>query len=123
MEGTLAASVADHAVALVGYAQRFRIMGSLALSMCQFAAGRVDAVVNNHLAATGEAGISIAVARHGALVFRRGYGLARRDIGERMLAAEAASLGLSSGRTGAAASRTGTTRRSGPAPPSASRNF
>ena len=44
MEGTLAASVAGHAEALVGYAQRFRIMGSLALSMCQFAAGRVDAV-------------------------------------------------------------------------------
>jgi myo-inositol-1(or 4)-monophosphatase len=44
MEGTLSASVADHAVALVGYAQRFRITGSLALSMCQLAAGRVDAV-------------------------------------------------------------------------------
>jgi myo-inositol-1(or 4)-monophosphatase len=44
MEGTLAASVADRAEALVGYAQRFRIMGSLALSMCQLAAGRVDAV-------------------------------------------------------------------------------
>jgi myo-inositol-1(or 4)-monophosphatase len=44
MEGTLAASVADHAEALVGYAHRFRIMGSLALSLCQLAAGRVDAV-------------------------------------------------------------------------------
>jgi myo-inositol-1(or 4)-monophosphatase len=44
MEATLSASVADYAEALVGYAQRFRIMGSLALSMCQFAAGRVDAV-------------------------------------------------------------------------------
>jgi myo-inositol-1(or 4)-monophosphatase len=44
LEGTLAASIADHAEALVGYAQRFRIMGSLALSMCQLAAGRVDAV-------------------------------------------------------------------------------
>jgi myo-inositol-1(or 4)-monophosphatase len=44
MEGTLAASVADHAVGLVGYARRFRIMGSLALSLCQLAAGRVDAV-------------------------------------------------------------------------------
>ena len=44
MEGTLAASVADHAEALVGYAQRFRITGSLALSLCQLAAGRVDAV-------------------------------------------------------------------------------
>jgi myo-inositol-1(or 4)-monophosphatase len=44
MEGTLSASVADHAEALVGYAQRFRIMGSLALALCQLAAGRVDAV-------------------------------------------------------------------------------
>ena len=41
------ASVADHAEALVGYAQRFRIMGSLALSMCQLAAGRVDAVCSS----------------------------------------------------------------------------
>ena len=44
LEGTLSASVADKAEALVGYAQRFRIMGSLALSLCQLAAGRVDAV-------------------------------------------------------------------------------
>jgi myo-inositol-1(or 4)-monophosphatase len=44
LEGTLAAAVADKAVALTGYAQRFRIMGSLALSLCQLAAGRVDAV-------------------------------------------------------------------------------
>jgi myo-inositol-1(or 4)-monophosphatase len=44
MEGTLAASVADHAEALVGYAQRFRIMGSLAITLCHLAAGRVDAV-------------------------------------------------------------------------------
>jgi myo-inositol-1(or 4)-monophosphatase len=44
MEGTRAVSIADHAEALAGYAQRFRVMGSLALSLCQFAAGRVDAV-------------------------------------------------------------------------------
>jgi myo-inositol-1(or 4)-monophosphatase len=44
MEGTLSASVADKAEALVGYAHRFRILGSLALSLCQLAAGRVDAV-------------------------------------------------------------------------------
>jgi myo-inositol-1(or 4)-monophosphatase len=44
MEATLAASVADHAEALVGYAHRFRITGSLALSLCHLAAGRVDAV-------------------------------------------------------------------------------
>jgi myo-inositol-1(or 4)-monophosphatase len=44
LEGTLSTSVADKAEALVGYARRFRIMGSLALSLCQLAAGRVDAV-------------------------------------------------------------------------------
>jgi myo-inositol-1(or 4)-monophosphatase len=44
LEGTLASAVADKAVPLVGYAQRIRMMGSLALSLCQLAAGRVDAV-------------------------------------------------------------------------------
>ena len=44
LEGTLATSVAEKAEALAGYAQRFRVMGSLALSLCQLAAGRVDAV-------------------------------------------------------------------------------
>jgi myo-inositol-1(or 4)-monophosphatase len=44
LEGTLSASVSAKAQALAGYAQRFRIMGSLALSLCQLAAGRVDAV-------------------------------------------------------------------------------
>jgi myo-inositol-1(or 4)-monophosphatase len=44
MEGTLSTSVAAKAEALVAYARRFRIMGSLALGLCQFAAGRVDAV-------------------------------------------------------------------------------
>ncbi|MDQ3778024.1 MAG: hypothetical protein M3310_04045, partial [Actinomycetota bacterium] len=43
LEGTLASSVAEHVPALVGYAERFRITGSLALSLCQLAAGRVDA--------------------------------------------------------------------------------
>jgi myo-inositol-1(or 4)-monophosphatase len=44
LEATLSTSVAEKAEALAGYAQRFRIMGSLALSLCQLAAGRVDAV-------------------------------------------------------------------------------
>jgi myo-inositol-1(or 4)-monophosphatase len=43
LEGTLSASIAEKATALAGYARRFRIMGSLALSLCQLAAGRVDA--------------------------------------------------------------------------------
>src|SRR6266540_1543675 len=36
--------VADKAAAVVGLAYRLRIMGSLAISLCHFAAGRVDAV-------------------------------------------------------------------------------
>jgi myo-inositol-1(or 4)-monophosphatase len=44
LEATVAASVADKAVAFAPLAKRIRIMGSLALSLCYLAAGRVDAV-------------------------------------------------------------------------------
>jgi myo-inositol-1(or 4)-monophosphatase len=43
-EATLNASVAEKAAQMVGFAYRLRIMGSLALSLCHLAAGRVDAV-------------------------------------------------------------------------------
>jgi myo-inositol-1(or 4)-monophosphatase len=43
-EATLTSSVAEKASAVVGLAYRLRIMGSLALSLCHVAAGRVDAV-------------------------------------------------------------------------------
>jgi len=43
-EATLTASVAEKAAAMVDLAYRLRIMGSLALSLCHLAAGRVDAV-------------------------------------------------------------------------------
>ena len=43
-EATTTAQVADKAAAMVGSAYRLRIMGSLALSLCHLAAGRVDAV-------------------------------------------------------------------------------
>jgi myo-inositol-1(or 4)-monophosphatase len=43
-EATLTSSVAEKAAAMVGVAYRLRIMGSLALSLCHLAAGRVDAV-------------------------------------------------------------------------------
>jgi myo-inositol-1(or 4)-monophosphatase len=43
-EATLTSSVAEKAAQMVGFAYRLRIMGSLALSLCQLAAGRVDAV-------------------------------------------------------------------------------
>ena len=44
LEATRSSLVADHAPALTGLAERLRIMGSCALSLCHFAAGRVDAV-------------------------------------------------------------------------------
>ncbi len=43
-EATLTAAVAEKAAAVVDLAYRLRIMGSLALSLCHLAAGRVDAV-------------------------------------------------------------------------------
>ena len=43
-EATLTSLVAERAAALTGLAQRLRVMGSLALSLCHLAAGRVDAV-------------------------------------------------------------------------------
>jgi myo-inositol-1(or 4)-monophosphatase len=43
-EATTTAQVAERAAAMVGSAYRLRIMGSLAISLCHLAAGRVDAV-------------------------------------------------------------------------------
>jgi myo-inositol-1(or 4)-monophosphatase len=43
-EATLTSLVAEKAASVVGLAHRLRIMGSLALSLCHLAAGRVDAV-------------------------------------------------------------------------------
>ncbi|MDQ4081720.1 MAG: hypothetical protein M3123_02360 [Actinomycetota bacterium] len=43
-EGTTTTSIAERAPAVVGVARRLRIMGSLALALCQLGAGRVDAV-------------------------------------------------------------------------------
>ena len=46
LEGTSAVYVADYAERLRGLAERLRIMGSLALSLCHLAAGRIDAVLS-----------------------------------------------------------------------------
>ena len=46
LEATRTVLVAEHAPALTGIAERLRIMGSLALSLCHLAAGRVDAVAS-----------------------------------------------------------------------------
>ncbi len=44
LEGTTTAAIADAVPGLRGVAKRLRVMGSLALSLCHLAAGRVDAV-------------------------------------------------------------------------------
>ena len=46
LEATKTALVAEHAPALTPIAERLRVMGSLALSLCHLAAGRVDAVAS-----------------------------------------------------------------------------
>jgi myo-inositol-1(or 4)-monophosphatase len=44
LEATKTVLIAEHAPALTPIAERLRVMGSLALSLCHLAAGRVDAV-------------------------------------------------------------------------------
>ena len=44
LEGTTTAAIAEAIPAMRGLAERVRVMGSLALSLCHLAAGRVDAV-------------------------------------------------------------------------------
>jgi myo-inositol-1(or 4)-monophosphatase len=45
-EATLTSTIAEKAGAMVGVARRLRVMGSLALSLCHLAAGRLDGVVS-----------------------------------------------------------------------------
>ena len=45
-EGTTTTAIADRVAHTVGVAGRLRVMGSLALSLCHLAAGRVDGVVS-----------------------------------------------------------------------------
>ena len=45
-EGTTTPAIADRVLHVVGLAGRVRVMGSLALSLCHLAAGRVDGVVS-----------------------------------------------------------------------------
>jgi myo-inositol-1(or 4)-monophosphatase len=45
-EGTTTPAIADRVAHAVGIAGRLRVMGSLALSLCHLAAGRIDGVVS-----------------------------------------------------------------------------
>ncbi|HET8742335.1 MAG TPA: inositol monophosphatase family protein [Gaiella sp.] len=69
LEGTTTAAIADAVPALRGVAKRLRVMGSLALSLCHLAAGRVDAVCCLKPAR------SVDVAAAQLLVRERGYAI------------------------------------------------
>jgi len=75
-EATLTSEVADRAAAFTGVAHRLRIMGSLALSLCHLAAGRVDAVCSL------KPFRSVDVAAGQLLVRERGLALAQADVDE-----------------------------------------
>jgi myo-inositol-1(or 4)-monophosphatase len=96
-EGTTTAFIAEWAPAVAGVATRLRVMGSLALSLCHLAAGRVDAVCSLKPARS----IDIAAAQ--LLVRERGYaielfedppfGAAPLDLGQRSRVVAAGSQG------------------------------
>ncbi len=75
-EATLTSEVAERAAAFTGVAYRLRIMGSLALSLCHLAAGRVDAVCSL------KPFRSVDVAAGQLLVRERGLALAQADLDE-----------------------------------------
>ena len=68
-EATTTALIAEKASSLLGVAERLRIMGSLALSLCHLAGGRVDAVCSL------KAARSIDIAAAQLLVRERGYAI------------------------------------------------
>ncbi len=68
-EATTTQFVSDHASQMVGLAHRLRVMGSLAISLCHLAAGRVDGVVSLKPAR------SVDIAAGQLLVRERGLGI------------------------------------------------
>jgi myo-inositol-1(or 4)-monophosphatase len=94
LEGTTTEAIADVVPSLRGVAHRLRVMGSLALSLCHLAAGRLDAVCCLKPARS----IDIAAAQ--LLVRERGlaielfedppFGAAQLDLGQRSRVAAAA---------------------------------
>ena len=68
-EATTTSFVADHAASMVGVAHRLRIMGSLAITLCHLAAGRIDGVVS----LKGARSVDIAAAQ--LLVRERGFAI------------------------------------------------
>jgi myo-inositol-1(or 4)-monophosphatase len=75
LEGTTADYLADYAERLRGLAERFRVMGSLALTLCHLAAGRIDAVVSLKPIRS----VDIAAAQ--LLLHERGFAISLPEVG------------------------------------------
>ena len=98
-EATLTSLVAAHASAVDGLAKRLRVMGSLALSLCHLAAGRVDAVCSLKAARSVDIAAAQLLCREVGLSLDlfddpRGFGLAELDLVGRSRIAAAGTAAL-----------------------------
>ena len=105
LEATKTQLVAEHAAALVGVAERLRVMGSLALSLCHFAAGRVDAVASLRPARSVDIAAAQLIVRERGLICELfddpPLGAAPLDLGQRSRVAAAATTELCAALTAA----------------------
>jgi len=93
-EATLTSLVAEHAAAFTGVAHRLRVMGSLALSLCHLAAGRVDGVCSLKEARSVDIAAAQLLCREVGLSIElfddpRAFGEAELDLGRRSRVAAA----------------------------------
>jgi myo-inositol-1(or 4)-monophosphatase len=94
-EGTTTSSIAERAGAMVDVAERLRVMGSLALSLCHLAAGRLDAVCSLKPARSIDIAAAQLLVRERGLAIElfeddRRFGQAPLDLGQRSRLAAAA---------------------------------
>jgi myo-inositol-1(or 4)-monophosphatase len=93
-EATLTSLIAEHAAAFTGVAHRLRVLGSLALSLCHLAAGRVDGVCSLKEARSVDIAAAQLLCREVGLTIElfddpRPFGEAELDLGRRSRVAAA----------------------------------
>ena len=97
-EGTTTPTIAGQIAGVVGIADRLRVMGSLALSLCHLAAGRVDGVVSLKAARSVDIAAAQLLVREGGLAIELfedpPFLAAPLDLGARSRLAAAGSLEL-----------------------------
>ncbi|HEY4412412.1 MAG TPA: inositol monophosphatase family protein [Gaiellaceae bacterium] len=100
-EATLTSLIAEHAASMNGIAHRLRVMGSLALSLCHLAAGRVDGVCSLKPARSVDIAAAQLLCREAGLSVElfddpRGFGEAELDLVGRSRIAAAGNAALCS---------------------------